>query len=249
MAMTHPLRQMVITVGSPPELNGQEGRHALAAFYGALLDMHVVSEGWLKISKEPSGVFELALDGDGWSDLRPPRWRDPDHPQQVHLDIVAGDPEEAGKLVVDLGGSLLEKLDDHRVYADPAGHPFCLRPSRDASQVPSVSCVIFDCFSPRALATFYQGLFGVDTRVEDSAERVVISLDDERFPELGFQHAQFEAARWPDPMYPAQLHLDLRFTEGREAAAERAERLGAIRLPKLADTEILADPAAHPFCL
>lgn len=246
----YPLRQMVITIGSPPQIGGQEGRWALAKFYGELLGMQVVSEGWLKIAKV-RGVFELALDGDGWSDLRPPRWRDPDRPQQIHIDIVAGDPEAAGQAAVASGASLLEEFDDHRVYADPAGHPFCLRPSPlgDLSMGPTISRVMFDCFSPRSLATFYEELFGVRTRLEDSAERVVISLEDERFPDLGFQHAQFVPARWPDPQYPAQLHLDLRFIEGREPAAARAERLGAIPLPKLADTAIFGDPAAHPFCI
>ncbi|MEX1008023.1 MAG: VOC family protein [Acidimicrobiia bacterium] len=57
------------------------------------------------------------------------------------------------------------------------------------------------------------------------------------------------AARWPDPAYPAQLHVDFRFTHGTHSAQERAERFGAIRLPKLADTEIYADPSGHPFCL
>jgi hypothetical protein len=48
---------------------------------------------------------------------------------------------------------------------------------------------------------------------------------------------------------PAQFHVDFGFADGTDEAVERAERLGAIRLPKLADTEIFADPAAHPFCL
>ena len=248
--MPHPLRQMVITIGSPPELRGQEGRRVLAAFYGELLGMRIVSEDWLKIAR-PGSPFELALDGDGWSDRRPPRWRDPDHPQQAHLDLVTGDADATRRLAVSLGASLLEDLGDHQVYADPAGHPFCLwaDPSRSAGDGAIVGRLVFDCFSPRSLAAFYEGLLGLSDRPEDAPERVVVSLADDRFPDFGFQHAQFVAARWPDPDYPAQLHVDLRFVDGKEAAQERAEHLGAIRLPKLADTEIYADPAAHPFCL
>jgi hypothetical protein len=67
---------------------------------------------------------------------------------------------------------------------------------------------------------------------------------------LGFQHApQFKPPRWPDPMYPQQLHLDLHVDDGR-AAQELAERLGAIRLPNMGGScPVYADPAAHPICL
>jgi hypothetical protein len=65
---------------------------------------------------------------------------------------------------------------------------------------------------------------------------------------LAFQHAQFEAPRWPDPAYPSQMHLDLYFDDA-EAAIATAERLGAIRLPKGGSCPVYADPAAHPFCL
>jgi hypothetical protein len=44
-------------------------------------------------------------------------------PQQVHLDIMVEDPVAAGPLVLALGAV---RLDGHDVYADPAGHPFCL---------------------------------------------------------------------------------------------------------------------------
>ena len=56
-----------------------------------------------------------------------------------------------------------------------------------------------------------------------------------RFPNLAFQHAVFDAGRWPDPPRPAQLHLGIRFDDRAESAVDRAERFGAIRLPTLAD--------------
>jgi hypothetical protein len=55
--------------------------------------------------------------------------------------------------------------------------------------------------------------------------------------------------QWPDPKHPQQMHLDL-LVPDREAAVERAVRLGATRLPGGGDTwTVLADPSGHPFCL
>lgn len=248
--MAHPLRQMTITIGSPPVLDGAEGRRRLAAFYCGLLGMEVIREDWLKIAKDSGSPLHLALDGDGWSDQRPPRWPDPEYPQQMHLDLSVRDLAVSGEAVTDLGGALLRDHGHFRIYADPAGHPFCLYPDPN---VPAgrrvVRRLVFDCLSPRSLATFYGGLLGVQGRVADSPWRVEIALDDERFPHFAFQHAEFVASRWPDPAYPAQLHVDFVFVDGTDAAVDRAERFGAVRRPKLADTEIFADPAGHPFCL
>ena len=73
-----------ITIGAPAVLNGKEGRRELAALYCALLDMRVIREDWLKIAKDPGALPQIALDGDGWSDERPPRWPDPEFPQHLH---------------------------------------------------------------------------------------------------------------------------------------------------------------------
>lgn len=65
-------------------------------------------------------------------DHRPPEWPSADHnSQQAHLDFNVADIERAEKQVLALGATPLD-LDDRggergfRVYADPAGHPFCL---------------------------------------------------------------------------------------------------------------------------
>ena len=53
-------------------------------------------------------------------------------PQQIHLDLWVDDPEEAHARVTALGATVLkpvaddESPDTFQVYADPAGHPFCL---------------------------------------------------------------------------------------------------------------------------
>ncbi|MEV1049511.1 VOC family protein [Streptomyces sp. NPDC049916] len=60
---------------------------------------------------------------------RPPRWPSQDPPQQLHLDFGVADLEQAHGQVMARGATLLDAADDERgwrVYADPAGHPFCL---------------------------------------------------------------------------------------------------------------------------
>jgi catechol 2,3-dioxygenase-like lactoylglutathione lyase family enzyme len=98
---------------------------ALAGFYSELLGLPVTyrSEDWVVIAKNDttSGIaFQLARDH------KPPRWPDPEHPQQYHIDVMVDDVEAAGPKVLALGARPLS-ADDH-VYADPAGHPFCLIP-------------------------------------------------------------------------------------------------------------------------
>jgi hypothetical protein len=63
------------------------------------------------------------------ADHRPPRWPDPARPQQFHLDLGVQDLDQAQELVLKLGATPLDTGDDQRtwrIYADPAGHPFCL---------------------------------------------------------------------------------------------------------------------------
>jgi hypothetical protein len=63
------------------------------------------------------------------SDHQPPRWPDPARPQQFHLDLGVGNLDEAQQQVLELGATLLDVGDGRRswrIFADPAGHPFCL---------------------------------------------------------------------------------------------------------------------------
>ena len=61
----------------------------------------------------------------------PPDWPD-GTPQQVHTDLVVTDPADAHTRVMALGARVLGRRPDadahagFQVYADPAGHPFCL---------------------------------------------------------------------------------------------------------------------------
>jgi catechol 2,3-dioxygenase-like lactoylglutathione lyase family enzyme len=62
----------------------------------------------------------------------PPEWPDGPQQQQVHLDLHVEDIRAAHEHAISLGARLLKAADDldteegHQVYADPAGHPFCL---------------------------------------------------------------------------------------------------------------------------
>ncbi len=86
---------------------------------------------WLVIH-HPSGAPSVAFQH--VAALRPVTWPGGDVPQQLHLDLVVPDVVELDRQharVVRLGGRLLadRSRDDEeplRVYADPAGHPFCI---------------------------------------------------------------------------------------------------------------------------
>jgi catechol 2,3-dioxygenase-like lactoylglutathione lyase family enzyme len=95
---------------------------ALATFYSSLLGLPVAyrDNDWVVVaaSDTSSGLaFQRA------AGHQPATWPDPAVPQQIHLDIMVEDPAAAAPRVLALGAV---KLDGRDVYADPAGHPFCL---------------------------------------------------------------------------------------------------------------------------
>ena len=68
-------------------------------------------------------AFQLA------PDYRAPDWPDPERPQQLHFDVMVDDPAAAEVRVLALGARRLAAPDPASyVFADPAGHPFCLIP-------------------------------------------------------------------------------------------------------------------------
>ncbi|AZS86845.1 VOC family protein [Streptomyces griseoviridis] len=101
--------------------------HALAAFYAEVLGGTVTPDGddWADLEL-PGGAtlgFQAA------PDLTAPAWPDPRRPQQFHLDLTVPDLDAAEAGVLALGARPLDTEDrsrSFRVYADPAGHPFCL---------------------------------------------------------------------------------------------------------------------------
>lgn len=193
---------------------------------------------------QPSFAFECET-----SSYRAPAWPDPDHPQQVHLDVEVPNLEVAAAVVLRHGGRLLAEFEDHCVYADAVGHPLCLVPGDPTAPAGRIARVVFDAFSPRSLAPFWRALLDLSVTILDTTERVELAAADRRgAPSLAFQHSPGAPPRWPDPRYPQQLHLDLGLDDP-EAARQLALSLGAVPLPYLGGGHALADPAGHPFCV
>ena len=216
----------------------------LGEFYAELLGVQIIRDDWIKVGKDPATFPQLAIDGIKDQDnYRRPRWPDPDHPQQMHLDITVPDVDEAELLAMKRGATRLEHRGDSRVLADPAGHPFCL----SQADRRRIQRVVFDCSSPRSVASFYEGLLEMD-RVEDSPGLVVLARSDRRGPMLAFQQVRgYVAPRVGDDAYHQQLHLDIWF-EDAEGAVETAQRLGGVVLDRRPHP-VVADPAGHPFCM
>jgi hypothetical protein len=103
---------------------------AESAFWAGILGGHVY---------DADDHFHCVFDGTGnWRigiqlapDHVPPDWPD-GAPQQLHLDLHVEDPRAAHGQAISLGARLLQAAPDldaregHQVYADPAGHPFCI---------------------------------------------------------------------------------------------------------------------------
>jgi catechol 2,3-dioxygenase-like lactoylglutathione lyase family enzyme len=105
----------------------------LARFYQALLGGEVnrpdrrwsLDDGWATLHTGSGLVLAFQRVGD----YRPPRWPDPDRPQQFHLDLAVENLDDAQRQALEAGAALLDAGDGQRnwrVFADPAGHPFCL---------------------------------------------------------------------------------------------------------------------------
>jgi len=97
----------------------------LSVFYSELLGK--------AITYEAEGIAMIGEDGampvmfQQVAEYAAPRWPDPAHPQQVHLDVLVDEIESAEKAALELGATRLDGQGDNwRVYADPAGKPFCL---------------------------------------------------------------------------------------------------------------------------
>ena len=101
---------------------------AESAFWAGVLDGEVDAEDdWhmVNVDGEPRVGVQLA------PDHVPPDWPDGTLPQQIHLDLWVEDFPSAHDRVMALGARVLKPAqrgtsDNFQVYADPAGHPFCL---------------------------------------------------------------------------------------------------------------------------
>ena len=119
-------------------------------------------------------------------------------------------------------------------------------PHRQA--IGSLRAVVLDAPDIELLATFYEQLAGWH-RVPDDDEDDWITIDSGDGWRIGLQQAtDYQPPSWPDQDRPQQAHLDFRVPDI-DAAAERAQQLGARMLRRGERWHTLADPAGHPFDL
>lgn len=106
-----------VTIDAPEPL-------VLARFYADLMGMEITyegPEGALITGAGTSVMFQQV------SEYSQPRWPDPTHPQQAHLDVIVDDLDAGEERALELGATRLDGgAERFRVFADPAGHPFCL---------------------------------------------------------------------------------------------------------------------------
>ena len=115
------IRSIVLECGDPAPV---------AEFWSQVLDRPVVhrEDDWWSLTPGHGGsrlAFQVV---DGYE---PPAWPGVHGEQQVHLDIEVDDLSAAAERVVALGARRLSDVVDPgdeqwQVFADPAGHPFCL---------------------------------------------------------------------------------------------------------------------------
>jgi len=109
---------------------------SLAEFWSALVGGEPVEwhERWVTLEPPPHGQ---RMSFQSIAGYRPSTWPEGQVPQQMHVDILVEDLDSAHDRVLALGGRYLEahvscrpgpagEEIPWRVYADPAGHPFCL---------------------------------------------------------------------------------------------------------------------------
>lgn len=101
----------------------------LAVFWQQILDLPpATGDGeWLTLEWPPVGRLSFHR----VADYKPPTWPGAHGEQQLHLDLLVDDLQGACERVEAAGATpVTEVLDPGpkawRVYADPAGHPFCL---------------------------------------------------------------------------------------------------------------------------
>lgn len=99
----------------------------LGRFWSAVVGLPLAidsEDSWVTLVGGPKLSFQRV---EGYE---APTWPD-GAPQQIHLDVKVADLDVAHKLVESLGAKVLSDTQcadktPWRVYADPAGHPFCL---------------------------------------------------------------------------------------------------------------------------
>lgn len=116
-------------------------KHHVVALDAA--DIAELSSFWAGVlggSVEAGDDWHMVVDRDGTPRIGvqlapnhvPPEWPDGEQQQQVHMDLWVTDFQAAHREVMAFGAKVLREAPDpdadagFQVYADPAGHPFCL---------------------------------------------------------------------------------------------------------------------------
>ena len=110
---------------------------AESSFWAGMLDGHVFDDETFHSVIDAAGEWRIGVQLA--PEHVPPEWPD-GAPQQVHIDLHVEDPMQAHEQAMSIGARLLQAgdlgiVEGHQVYADPAGHPFCIgwgQPSREA---------------------------------------------------------------------------------------------------------------------
>lgn len=129
--MNDDIRLSAVTVDCPDAVR-------LAEFYARITGGTMISLGaaWACVLGPAGRINFQTVPG-----YKPPTWPDPHSSSMMHLDFMVGDRAAAEARVLAAGATKYNfqpNSDQCTVYADPAGHPFCLTtweatdPSHDA---------------------------------------------------------------------------------------------------------------------
>ena len=116
--MSETIRLSGVTVNAPDAI-------VLARFYAVITDG--VAKGnsrWATVTGPNADIAFQQVDN-----FRPPTWPADSVPMQLHLDFFVDDLAATGARVLAAGATRFDfqpNSDHCFVYADPAGHPFCL---------------------------------------------------------------------------------------------------------------------------
>jgi len=116
--MADRIRLSSVTLNAPDAI-------ALARFYATITGGTATGdEHWAIVSGPDARIGFQQV-----SDYRPPEWPDGGVPMQMHLDFFVDDLAATESRVLAAGATRFDfqpNADHCFVYADPAGHPFCL---------------------------------------------------------------------------------------------------------------------------
>ena len=120
MAAIGGLTQLVLECADP---------RLLASFWQQVLDLPpaIGDDDWVSLEWEPVGRLSFhRVPG-----YESPPWPGRSGEQRIHFDLLVDDLAAACRRVEAAGGTALTEIFDPgpkawRIYADPAGHPFCL---------------------------------------------------------------------------------------------------------------------------